>query len=59
MYSVRWKPSATNELAELWVNADSGGRRLLTESVREAEMLLRDDPREPASRAVEMIESCS
>jgi hypothetical protein len=44
MYSVRWKPSATNELAALWLSADSSGRRLLTESVRDAELLLRRDP---------------
>jgi hypothetical protein len=44
MFSVRWKRSALNDLAELWTDADSEFRNALTKATNEIDTLLRNDP---------------
>ncbi len=41
-YMVRWRPSAENELAEIWMTATD--RAAVTRAVNEADLVLRRDP---------------
>ncbi len=43
-FSVRWKETATNELAVLWTDADSVGRRELTAAAHEIDRTLQLNP---------------
>jgi hypothetical protein len=44
MFRVRWKQSALNELAALWMAADSEERRAITAATHRIDQLLRGDP---------------
>jgi hypothetical protein len=44
MFQVRWRPSALKELADLWTNADSAGRRAITEATQIIDRQLPNNP---------------
>jgi hypothetical protein len=44
MFTVRWKRSALNELASVWMKADSEQRRRITAASQRIDRLLHDDP---------------
>lgn len=44
MFTVRWKPSARDELTDLWVNADSALRRAITQASDRIDRRLAADP---------------
>jgi hypothetical protein len=44
MFRVRWKQSALDELAALWMAADSEGRRAITAATHRIDQLLQGDP---------------
>jgi hypothetical protein len=44
MFTVRWKRSALNELADLWVKADSAVRQSITAASQGIDQQLKDDP---------------
>jgi hypothetical protein len=44
MFTVRWKKSALNELAALWVQADAGMRKAITDATLAVDQGLRQDP---------------
>lgn len=43
-FVLRWKRDASDELADIWVAADSADRREITTAVREIERSLESDP---------------
>lgn len=43
-FVVRWKHDALNDLAAMWLAADSWDRRRIATSAREADRVLRRDP---------------
>jgi hypothetical protein len=43
-YTVRWKKSALEILATLWMNADSDLRRQITAATNRIDQLLQQDP---------------
>jgi len=45
MFRVRWKRSAVNDLARIWVAADSALRQAITAASYNVEFRLRVDPR--------------
>ena len=44
MYRVIWIQEALDDLASLWVAADSQTRKAVTEGVRQLDQLLEDKP---------------
>jgi hypothetical protein len=44
MFSGRWKRSALNELAALWMAADSATRQAITQATHQIDQLLQQDP---------------
>lgn len=44
MFRVRWKRSAVNELANLWLHADSAQRQAITSASHAIEQQLQADP---------------
>jgi hypothetical protein len=44
MFEVQWRPEAQNDLAEVWMAADSPGRQAITAAVRRIDELLQSDP---------------
>jgi hypothetical protein len=44
MFRVRWEESALNELADLWLQADSTLRPLITAASHEVDLRLQADP---------------
>lgn len=44
MFTVVWTPEATDELTDLWTNADSPTRRRITAAVNGIDTSLRRDP---------------
>lgn len=44
MFRVRWKKVALDDLALIWLNADSPRRRLMTQAANVIDQLLRNDP---------------
>ena len=44
MFRVRWKRSALNELASLWMQADAEGRRAINTAANAVDQQLRSDP---------------
>jgi hypothetical protein len=44
MFNVRWKRSARDELANLWLQADSAMRHALTAATHQLDQKLRSDP---------------
>lgn len=45
-FSLQWKHTATDELAEIWMSADSATRQRITAAANEVDRLLRSDPEE-------------
>jgi len=43
-FSVNWKTAAQNDLAALWVAADTAGRRAITTASHAIDKLLANDP---------------
>lgn len=43
-FSLEWKQSATDELAEIWLRADSSTRRAITAATSKVDHLLIHDP---------------
>jgi len=46
MFQVVWLQSALDELAALWMQADSAGRRSITAATESIDQLLQTDPAE-------------
>lgn len=46
MFRVRWKQSALNQLASLWIAADSHGRRAIVDSTLAIDRRLETNPHE-------------
>jgi hypothetical protein len=44
MFTVRWKRSASNELADLWTRGDSATRQAITEATDRIDRALARDP---------------
>lgn len=44
MFQVRWKQSALDELAELWIQADSATRKIITAATNQLDQELAQDP---------------
>ena len=44
MFTVRWRRSALNELAALWMNADADQRRDITAASQRIDQFLRANP---------------
>ena len=45
-YEVLWTPSALDEVAELWANADAAMRKAITAATAKIDSLLRNSPDE-------------
>lgn len=43
-FSLEWKVTATNELAQIWMRADSGTRQRITAAAGKVDQLLKSDP---------------
>ena len=51
MFGVEWVQEAVDELADMWVNADSQSRQAITDATHELDRELQNDPyRESESR---------
>jgi hypothetical protein len=44
MFRVEWRDGAMNELATIWMRADSNGRRVITQATNIIDEKLRTDP---------------
>jgi hypothetical protein len=44
IFHVEWLPHAVDELAAVWIQTDSTGRRAITEATNIIDKTLRDDP---------------
>jgi hypothetical protein len=54
MFKVLWERSARDELADLWLHADSATRRAITAATHQLDQKLRSDPiRESESRSID------
>lgn len=45
-YSIRWREEASDELATIWLKAESGGRRQVTEAADAIDKALANHPTE-------------